>query len=205
MTTINGAHVCGGALVSKSVVVSAAQCFEFYDPSELFVRLGTSDYASGGELISIASYKVNENFDFTTMDSDLVVVKLNKIIHKTHKSRSIKVSKKEPKTGKSGVLAGWSAKEQLAEVDVKIISVEDCGSGNYTYSSDDLTKTMICAKPVDAEICGAEPGSPLIVKKDLVGLISWGHGCGNKGNPAVYTDITKFRKWIKKTANELEK
>ncbi|XP_054740558.1 trypsin alpha-3-like [Anastrepha obliqua] len=205
LETSNGTVVCGGALVSTSVVVSAAQCLEYNDPADLYVRLGTSDYASGGERISIASYKIHEDFDCDTMANDLVVIKLAKSIKKTKTVRTIKMPKKEPKAGKIGALVGWNANEQLAEAEAKIISTKECGSGQYAYSSDDLTASMLCAAPVDAEVCDAQPGTPLIIKRNLVGVVSWGYGCcGDKGHPVIYTEISKLRKWIKNTAKKLK-
>lgn len=34
----------------------------------------------------------------------------------------------------------------------------------------------------------------------LIGIVSWGFGCGQKGIPAVYTRVSQFRDWIYENA-----
>ncbi|XP_011206504.2 trypsin [Bactrocera dorsalis] len=199
----NGTHVCGGALIKKNIVVTAAQCFVFQDPAQLYVRLGTDSYAADGELLSISSYIINENFDFTTMDSDVAVLKLAKNVAKSSAKREIKVAGEKPKTDRSGVVTGWSQSRQLEDVTVRIINAKKCRSGEYVYNKDDITDNMFCAQAYNRFVCDGEPGSPLVYKKKLIGLVSWGYGCGNVGNPAVYTNVNKLRKWIKKTIKKL--
>ncbi|XP_018784473.1 PREDICTED: trypsin-like [Bactrocera latifrons] len=199
----NGTHVCGGALIKENIVVTAAQCFVFQDPVQLYVRLGTGSYAADGELISISSYIINENFDFTTMDSDVAVLKLSKSVAKSPAKSEIKVAGEKPKKNRSGVVTSWSRSRQLEDVTVRIIKAKKCRSGEYIYDEDDITDNMFCAQAYNRYICDGEPGSPLVYKKKLIGLVSWGYGCGNVGNPAVYTNVYKLRKWIKKMIKKL--
>ena len=48
--------------------------------------------------------------------------------------------------------------------------------------------------------CRGDSGGPLVRKDDdveeLVGVTSWSLGCGYKDIPSVYTDVTKYRRWI---------
>ena len=48
--------------------------------------------------------------------------------------------------------------------------------------------------------CRGDSGGPLVRKigdaEELVGLTSWSLGCGYKDIPSVYTDVTKYRRWI---------
>lgn len=45
-----------------------------------------------------------------------------------------------------------------------------------------------------------DSGGPLVCMKDnhmtLVGIISWGLGCGQKDIPGVYTKVTNYLDWI---------
>jgi secreted trypsin-like serine protease len=57
---------------------------------------------------------------------------------------------------------------------------------------------------VDA--CKGDSGGPLVRMTGdkppiLVGLVSWGIGCGIENRPAIYTDVGAFYSWIKKAQN----
>ncbi|XP_017480077.1 PREDICTED: trypsin-like [Rhagoletis zephyria] len=188
-----GYPICAGVLVKKNIVVTAASCLNFYNPDKLVVVV-----KNGTQIIQISAYAFNPNFDFTTMDSDVAVIKLAESVD----AQYITLASKQRPTGASGVLIGWYSSNYVVEVDETIISAEDCVSGKYNFKEGDLFDTMLCglAQP---GACGFLPGSPLLSHNHLVGLASWGNGCGNKGFPAVYTDIASFISWIKSTEKSL--
>ncbi|KAI8430721.1 hypothetical protein MSG28_000905 [Choristoneura fumiferana] len=61
---------------------------------------------------------------------------------------------------------------------------------------------MLCAGTAREEEalapCLAVPGAPLVVRGQLVGLQSWGFGCGYVHDlPLIYTHIAHYQSWIK--------
>ncbi|XP_011206507.1 trypsin [Bactrocera dorsalis] len=190
----DGTRVCVGALISSNIVVTAAQCLTFYDSSQLVVAVN-----NGGRVVKIAASTFDIKFDPETNAYDVALLKLAESVN----LGTINVASKLPSTGTSGVVSGWDANNNLVDITVSVISRKDCVSGKYRYSKDDVLKSMVCGLAKSSNACGAVGGSPLVVNNELVGLASWGNGCGNKGNPAIYTDIPSVKSWITKTAKTL--
>ncbi|XP_014102261.2 trypsin theta [Bactrocera oleae] len=186
--------ICGGALINEKTVVTAAQCLAFYDVSQLAVGVN-----NGERIVEIAAQSFNPQFDFVTMENDVAVLKLAESVE----SGFIELASKVPVNGASGMVTGWAENNSLVDVAVRTINAEECGSGDYKYSEDEVLKTMLCGLASNLQACNGQPGAPLVVNNQLVGLVSWGYGCGNKGNPAVFTNIASERSWIIETANKL--
>jgi len=67
-------------------------------------------------------------------------------------------------------------------------------------------KYNVYTNPYDnVDGCAGDSGGPLLYKFNgkyqLLGLSSWGFGCALTGYPGVYTYVSYFRNWIKKTTN----
>lgn len=62
---------------------------------------------------------------------------------------------------------------------------------------------MICAGFIEGgkDACYGDSGGPLTfengIKPILVGLVSFGRGCGTPNSPGVYARITAARDWIR--------
>ncbi len=95
---------------------------------------------------------------------------------------------------------------QLHYVPVRHLSRKGCKKYEALRSS--IKKGMICAlgwskSPDDAygDSCLGDSGGPLVKRRSdgtvrLVGLVSWGKGCGLPDMPGVYVDISAYSDWI---------
>ncbi|XP_067633177.1 trypsin theta-like [Eurosta solidaginis] len=199
----SGIHICGGALISPDIVITSASCVANNVVSELYARVGSNKYASDGQEIPIAAYTFDRSCDFVTNEYDVGLFKLAKPIKASSTVGIIEVASSKPVTGTSGVVIGWNTNEDLVEVPVDIISSSDCASGPFRYNEDDLFDSHVCGLAESSEACGGESGSPLVSNNQLVGLVSWGYACSNKGNPAIYTNIAAVKSWIASASNTL--
>ncbi|CAK6950811.1 granzyme A-like [Scomber scombrus] len=91
----------------------------------------------------------------------------------------------------------------LMAVNVTVIDRVKCNSCDHYNSRPVITKDMICAgyvgnKPADT--CQGDSGGPLLCNEALVGVTSFGKGCGQEKFPGVYAFLSKEQlNWIKKT------
>jgi secreted trypsin-like serine protease len=61
---------------------------------------------------------------------------------------------------------------------------------------------MVCAGYADGGIdaCQGDSGGPLVVGDTLIGIVSFGDGCGKAGKPGVYTRVSAYVDDIKAQA-----
>ncbi|XP_068205603.1 clotting factor G beta subunit-like [Palaemon carinicauda] len=95
-------------------------------------------------------------------------------------------------TGWGSLSEGGPLSSVLNEVEVAILTREECES----YYPSRITDTMICAGYPEGgkDRCVGDEGGPLVVRDDdgrwvLLGLASWGDGCGQPNAPGVYFKV----------------
>ena len=69
-----------------------------------------------------------------------------------------------------------------------------------------LHSSLLCAGGEEGQdACRGDGGGPLVCPQPgqagpvLVGVTSWGQGCGRPGKPGVYTEVAYFYDWIRDT------
>ena len=112
--------------------------------------------------------------------------------------------------------AGWgrtetgAASPDLLEVRVPLVDGRTCQQ-KYQVFGDTIHDGMVCAGYSSGEYdsCQGDSGGPLYYRPSaklgrtsepvLVGLVSWGRGCGNADLFGIYTSIKHFEDWIVST------
>ena len=94
-----------------------------------------------------------------------------------------------------------------------VMANNECNSGKYGYKAKgrQITQEMLCASGMDKDssnFCLGDSGGPLVVQREnkenyeLVGVVSWGWGCGQKEFPDVYSRVTSAMDWISNITEE---
>ena len=91
----------------------------------------------------------------------------------------------------------------LLEADLKKVPIATCNDNpNYKAAGFSVKDGEVCALGVsnNADTCQGDSGGPLVYYTKggprLIGIISFGPGCGLADTPGVYTDVAYYRSWI---------
>lgn len=185
-------NYCGGQLVTEEIVLTAAHCTESSAPGDVLIRHGSTDIDET-DVYEVADIYVPNSYDRSTMANDWSLIKLETPVFG---AETVPLAGADTKDWDTLTVAGWgttewgSGSDELLHVDVPYITDAEC-SGAYGWEFD--ADTMLCAGDLEnggVDSCQGDSGGPLVSQDGvLVGIVSWGYGCAEAGNPGVYANV----------------
>ncbi|XP_060658008.1 uncharacterized protein LOC132792596 isoform X2 [Drosophila nasuta] len=214
-------YACGGTLIDAQHIISAAHCIKSQNGFDLRVRLGEWDVNHDVEFFpyierDVVSVHIHPEYYAGTLDNDLAILKLDHPVDFTknpHISPACLPDQYSDFTNARCWTTGWGkdafgehGKYQniLKEVDVPILSHHQCEAQlrntrlGYSYK---LNPGFICAGGEEGkDACKGDGGGPLVCERNgvwnVVGVVSWGIGCGQVNVPGVYVKVSAYLPWI---------
>lgn len=146
--------------------------------------------------------KFNEN----TFDYDIAIIEFSSPFKYNDEIKNITLATEEPSAGTKVRITGWGATDDgepilplfLQELSIEIIDRDYCQE-RLALNYKTVTANMICAGNLEGrrDSCQGDSGGPLVDENGiLVGLVSFGIGCGRRNTPSVYTNVAVFKDWV---------
>lgn len=205
---------CGGVLVGPSTVLTAAHCMgkdvlgaSPDEVKDLRVIVGRTDLRSrAGREMATSKVWINPGYDATTNAGDFAIVRLRGMIPSNYALPMAGLGDRSYQPGTGASVYGWgdttgngTYSSVLRAARVQVMQDSACKRA-YPKSVDGTYDgaSMLCAGTQQGghDACQGDSGGPLVANGRLVGLVSWGTGCGEPGKPGVYTRVSAAKQAV---------
>ncbi|XP_062140509.1 serine protease 1 [Drosophila sulfurigaster albostrigata] len=208
-------HFCGGAIISTRSILTAAHCLFINGaklrPSRVKIVAGTPRRlvkTGNTQELNVDKVRPHPKYSPSTLANDIGILRLKESIRLDDTFATIiPIVDRDPTAGLLCTVVGWGTVIQYGP------TPDEAVNGDVTINTNawcskiaGFKKGMVCASNAndfEVDSCQGDSGGPLMCDGKVVGIVSFGTGCGEPDSAGVYTDVYRYREWIaRNTANK---
>ncbi|KAK3917697.1 Mite allergen Der p 3 [Frankliniella fusca] len=193
-------HNCGGSVIDKYNILSAAHCIAEEPEAAYRIRAGATFRGRGGKVIAVSKVFYNEKkYNAEAIDYDVGIFRLKTPLQFSFAIKPIKFPAIGASLPAKIQIQGWGAEtamafeypKRLRETTVTLVNHATCAKDYKGIRA--VTERMFCASSPGKDSCTGDSGGPAVKVNTNIqyGIVSWGDGCAANGYPGVYVDLTK--------------
>ncbi|XP_069358232.1 serine protease 30-like [Maniola hyperantus] len=216
-------HRCGGALFTRSHVVTAASCLIAEDKEgnnllnvnliRVFAGavLLTNDTSAGAadRVRGVSNITINPHYTGPpAFVNDIAVLALQQPFPETVVTPvALPSSNFNPADFTTCTVTGWGGNDFFSQTSVQLRYVQKyiynqnlCMSiYNSQIGAKNILPSMVCAVSLDllSSNCNGDIGNPLVCAGTFTGILSQSDGCSKSTFPEVYTRISNHTSWLR--------
>ncbi len=208
--TVYQQQFCGGTLIDRNSVLTAAHCLESVTAPQLRVSVGITNLKEPRQGQSRSVEAITRHPRYTTsalsFRYDAAVLTLSRPVRNIAAAKIPASDANGLETpGRQATVAGWGNTEKqnpeyqqpdryparMQEAQVPVVSD---ATATAAYGADDYDPPlMLAAGREGKDTCQGDSGGPIFVEKSngrisQIGITSFGNGCGARNFPGVYTE-----------------
>uniref|UniRef100_A0A2H1W9X8 trypsin n=1 Tax=Spodoptera frugiperda TaxID=7108 RepID=A0A2H1W9X8_SPOFR len=202
---------CGGTIINNRSILTAAHCIAGDEVGRWRIRVGSTFANSGGVVHNVNQHIVHHSYDFRSLDNDIAILHSASSFAFNNNVRAVSIAGSNYDLPENRYVwaAGWgttssgasSGSEQLQHVQLVTINHNTCRN-NYATQGVTITDNMLCSGwPTGGrDQCQGDSGGPLYHNGIVVGVCSFGIGCGQVNFPGVNARVSSYTSWISSKA-----
>jgi secreted trypsin-like serine protease len=215
------AYIGGRFLLTAAHCIGGLRDADFFDGRR--IRLGTRRIDGNHNLVKIRTVTRHADYQSDTHANDIALIELQETPNFSRlKAAGLPTTAKaNPPAWTSLLLTGWGyskatwsagnaraidgqfqqrAMPELLKGTVRLQPNSACNNNsNFRKKKYRILNGQLCAgSDTGVDSCRGDSGGPLVDTRDgtLIGLVSYGPGCGLKDTPGVYVDVRYYADWV---------